>query len=289
MTAQRLQGQLLVLAAAALWGATGTTQALAPAGAQPLAIGAVRLAIGGVTLLLLAATRGRLRERAGWPLLPTLVAAASMAAYQLCFFAGVARTGVAVGTMIAIGSAPVLAGALGVVLLRERPTPRWFVATLLAVGGCLLLGLATGGVRGEAVGMVLALGAGLAYALYAVVSKKLLARLHPDAVVGVVFVLGALLLAPLLFWVDLRWLLAPRGLAAALVLGLLSTALAYTLYARGLTQIPVADAVTLSLAEPLVAGLLGVLLLGERLTPLAWVGVGCLFLGLLWLTLGRRV
>ncbi|MBX3015820.1 MAG: EamA family transporter, partial [Caldilineaceae bacterium] len=107
-----MRGQLLVLAATVCWGTTGTAQAFAPPNTHPLAIGAVRLAIGGVTLVLLAALRGRLRQRQGWPAGATLAAAASMALYQLCFFTGVARTGVAVGTMVAIGSAPILAGAL---------------------------------------------------------------------------------------------------------------------------------------------------------------------------------
>lgn len=280
-------GQLLVLAATVFWGTTGTAQAFAPPGTHPLAIGAIRLAIGGVTLLLVALLRGLLREQQGWPKGATLAAAASMALYQLCFFTGVARTGVAIGTMVAIGSSPILAGALGLWLRQERPSGRWYSATLLAVVGCILLGMSSGEVQGDGLGILLALGAGLAYALYAVTSKGLLERHHPDAVVGVVFVLGAVMLAPLLFWVDLRWLATVRGLAVAMELGLLATAAAYTLYARGLTRIPVATAVTLSLGEPLIATMLAVGLLGERLPAVAWGGVALLFAGLLWLSSER--
>lgn len=280
-------GRLLVLAATLFWGTTGTAQAFAPPDAHPLAIGAIRLAIGGMTLLLVALLRGRLNWNGGWPIAATLAAGASMAFYQICFFSGVARTGVAIGTMVAIGSAPILAGLLGLWLRGEKPTRRWVGATLLAVIGCILLGVTTGDLQGDGWGIVLALGAGLAYALYAVTSKGLLERQHPDAVVGVVFVVGAILLAPLLFFVDLRWLAAPRGLLVALELGLLATAAAYTLYARGLTRIPVATAVTLSLGEPLVATLLAVSLLGETLPPLAWGGVALLFAGLFWLSSGR--
>jgi len=280
-------GRLLVLAATLFWGTTGTAQAFAPPNAHPLAIGAIRLAIGGVTLLLVALLRGRLHRSRSWPIPATLAAGASMAFYQLCFFNGVARTGVAIGTMVAIGSAPILAGLLALWLRQEKPTRRWVGATLLAVIGCVLLGVTTGDRQGDGWGIILALGAGLAYALYAVTSKGILERQHPDAVVGVVFLVGAIILSPLLFFVDLRWLAAPRGLLVALELGLLATAAAYTLYARGLTRIPVATAVTLSLGEPMVATLLAVGLLGEVLTPLAWVGVALLFVGLLWLSSAR--
>jgi DME family drug/metabolite transporter len=68
-------------------------------------------------------------------------------------------------------------------------------------------------------------------------------------------------------------------------LGLVTTALAYILFARGLNRILAATAVTLSLAEPLTAGLLGVIVVGEQLTTLAVVGIGLLIAGLAWLTL----
>ncbi len=88
----------------------------------------------------------------------------------------------------------------------------------------------------------------------------------PDAVTAVAFFGGALLLAPLLFFVDLAWLAQPRGVLVALQLGLVATALAYMLYIRGLMSLPTATAVTLALAEPLTAATLGVLVLGEQLT-----------------------
>jgi DME family drug/metabolite transporter len=105
---------------------------------------------------------------------------------------------------------------------------------------------------------------------------------------AVVFCLGAVLLAPLLFVADLSWLAQPRGLAVALHLGLVATAAAYALFARGLMAIPVAAAVTLSLAEPLTAGTLGVVLLGEQLTTSAVLGIGLIFGGLVLLSLGGR-
>jgi drug/metabolite transporter, DME family len=281
-------GPWLVLAAAVLWGTTGTAQALAPAGTPPAAVGAVRLAVGGVALLVLAAGRGALCGGQRWPAGVTALAAGSMAAYQPFFFAAVARTGVAVGTVVAIGSAPILAGMLAFLVRRERLQRTWLPATALAVGGCTLLIGAGDSMSVDALGVVLALGAGLAYAIYAVSSKGLLEDRPPDAVMAVVFCLGALALSPLLFVVDLRWLMQLRGLAVALHLGVVATAIAYALFARGLRAVPVATAVTLSLAEPLTATALGVILLGERLTAPATLGSGLLLGGLALLALETR-
>lgn len=62
----------------------------------------------------------------------------AVAAYQACFFFGVARTGVAVGTVVALGIAPLATGLLGL-LLGERPDRRWTLATVGAVAGVVLL------------------------------------------------------------------------------------------------------------------------------------------------------
>lgn len=74
-------------------------QPIAPDGATPAAIGAVRLIVGGLTLVIWVFARGSFRDCFSLPIRPTLVADGGVAAYQLFFFAGVARTGVAVGRL----------------------------------------------------------------------------------------------------------------------------------------------------------------------------------------------
>ena len=284
----RQRGSWYVIAAAMLWGTTGTAQALAPDGAQPVIVGTVRLVVGGIALMAFALMRGVLRDGKRWSIWPTLLAALSMAAYQLFFFAGVAKTGVVVGTMVGIGSAPIMTGLLGYLVLGERPGRKWGMATALAVFGCGLLVASGGSIHIDILGILLALGAGLSYAIFTLVSKELLEDHPPEAVMAVAFFLGAVLLFPLFFRADLVWLFQPRGLVIGLWLGFVTVAVAYTLFARGLKLVPVATAGTLTLAEPLTAATLGVFLLGERITPLAFLGIVLIFTGLVILTLKRN-
>jgi DME family drug/metabolite transporter len=284
----RHNGVWLVLAAAVLWGTTGTAQALAPDGAGPAAIGVARQAVGGAALLVFALSRRAFARSRHWPIRTVLIAAACMAAYQLFFFAGVARTGVAVGTIVGIGSAPILAGAIGFLALGERPGRRWAVATLLAIAGCGLLIAAGRSIHVDPTGLLLATGAGASYASFTVASKDLLEHNPPEAVMAVIFCLGALLLTPLFFTADFSWLAQPGGLGVTLHLGLVTVALAYSLFARGLSQVPVATAATLTLAEPFTAGTLGVFLLGERLTFVAGFGILLIFTGLVLVSVRQR-
>lgn len=280
----RKRGYWFVFLAACLWGTNGTAQALAPEAAQPLIIGTLRIALGGLTLLAVAGLRGTLRDGQRWLFWPTLFGALSMAAYQLFFFAGVERTGVAVGTIVGIGSTPILAGPIGYLVRGEKPSRRWMAATLLGVIGCTLLILVGESIKLDLLGIFLAICAGGSYAVFATASKGLLEKHAPEAVMAVTFSLGALFVLPLLFGARLSWLAQPNGLLVILHLGVVTAALAYILFAHGLQRVPVATAATLTLAEPLTAGLLGFFFLREPLTLPALLGIVLIFAGLVVLS-----
>lgn len=275
----------MVVLAAMMWGTTGTARALAPSDASPVAVGAVRIAVGGTVLVLLALARGTLRAR--WPLWPSAAAAVGVALYQLAFFEGVARAGVAVGTIVGIGSAPVFAGLIAAIVLRERPGTRWLVATALAIVGVTLLAAPQRGAGLEPLALLLPLAAGATYAIYATATKVLLRDHDAVAVAALAFGGGALLLAPVLVTADLGWVAHPAGVLVALELGLVATALAYVLFMRGLARLPVSWGATLSLAEPLTAAVLGRVVLGEILSGEQLVGAALVAAGLVALAIAR--
>ena len=95
------------------------------------------------------------------------------------------------------------------------------------------------------------------------------------------------MLSPALLRVEPQWLLQPESLAVVLHLGLATMALSYWLFARGLQTVAVGSAVTLSLAEPMTAALLGIFVLGEILNLQAAGGILLIFSGLAVLVLRR--
>jgi drug/metabolite transporter, DME family len=107
-------------------------------------------------------------------------------------------------------------------------------------------------------------------------------------VLGAMFGAAGLAVLPLLLADGTGWLGTWRGAAVALHLAACTTFLAYRLFGRGLRSTPAQVATTLTLAEPAVATLLGVAILGQRLPALSWCGLAVLAAGLACLAVPRR-
>lgn len=285
-----------VLVAALCFATTGTSRALAGVDADALSIGAARVLIGGALLGVIAlVSRARrtaspaavdsLPVRRGVPaLVIVLVGAAGVLAYQPTFFSGTGLNGVAVGTAVALGSAPIVTGVLDSVLRRRRPSLRWSVATAVAIVGVVLVS----GVFGDGsaaptslLGVAASVGAGASYALYAIASKMLLERdWTAPAAMGAVFGTAAVLSVPVLVSTSTAWLGTANGLALALWLGVVTVTIAYLLFGAGLRGLSPATVSTLTLAEPLAATVLGLVVLHEQLSAASVAGLIVIAAGL---------
>lgn len=277
----------LVLTGAALFGTAGTAAALAPAGASPAALGTLRLIVGAVILAALLPLLGGhwrsmtslLRRRAIW------IMAVTSAAYQPLFFGAVDRSGVALSTLLTVGAAPVFSGLLGRAVLRQPLTRAWVSATAIAVTGLILRSWGELEV-GDILGIAMALAAGFAIACYVVAAKGELDRgAHSVELPAAAYLIGSILLIPVLVTQPLEWVASPSGLAVVIYLGAITMSVANVSVIMGLRGMPSGPASTLLLADPLTATMLGVLLLDESLS---WIGAVGLILVLIGLVLQAR-
>lgn len=262
--------------------------------AGPLLVGWMRLAVAAPCLLAtawLASARPAPRPtfaRADWPVLGAVGAA--MAAYQLFYFWAVTLTGVAVAALLAICSAPMLIALLAALVLGERLTTVMRLSLVLAVAGTALLVVGPRGLGQIAGrfggGALLALGAGLSYAVYAVGTKRLLERVPPLPLAAATFGLAAVLISPAL--VAAGPIRAPLAETWPLLvyLGVVPTAVAYVLFTAGLRRVPATAAGIVSLLEPLTATTLGVAVFGESLGALGVLGAALLLGALVLLVAG---
>jgi DME family drug/metabolite transporter len=260
--------------------------------ASPLFVGFSRLAVAAPILLIAAWSTGgfgqwRWRKEGR----VCLVLGACMAAYQIGYFWAVPHAGVAVTALVTICSSPLFIVGLAASYLGERPTPRLYAALALGIVGTGLLAIEPRGIDADngsfLLGVVLALGAGFSYALYAVVTKARLAQLAPLPLAAVSFTAAAFFLSPaLLVEPELTQTLA-RGWHWLLYLGAVPTGIAYALYNTGLRHTPATVAGIVVLLEPLTATLIGVLGFGERMGVMGSFGA-ILLLGAIALLTFRR-
>jgi drug/metabolite transporter, DME family len=287
--AQQTIGALFCLFAAIAWGTTGTAATFAP-GVSPLAVGAAAMGIGGALQALIAykgiwAHRAALRrERTA-----LLVGAVSVAIYPLAFYASMRLAGVTVGTVVSIGSAPLISALIEYALDGRRLTVRWAIGAAIGLGGIALLSLSEGG-HGTAsnvpLGAFLGLVAGGTYALYSWTAQRMMRRdLPPRVAMGATFGLGGLLLLPVLLITGASFLDSAGNLAVGLYMALVPMFLGYLAFGAGLARVPASMATTITLFEPVVAAVLAVYVVGESLPALGWLGVALIVICLLWTTL----
>lgn len=293
---------IFVLLAAVLFGTTGTAQALGAPGVDALSLGSARIVVGGTALAVVAFL---LSQRAGRSIaiqtqldrrrtiVAVLVGAAGVVAYQPAFFLGTERNGVAIGTLVALGSAPLATGLLTWAMNRRFPGIRWCIATAVAVLGLFLLAGAAGTPVGAAgvdvLGLLSSLAAGVSYAVYAVMSKRLLeSGWRSASAMGAVFGTAALVSLALLATTDTSWLITWPGGLTVLWLGLITVCAGYLLFAAGLRELSAPTVSTLTLAEPLTAAVFGLVLLGETLSVSSSVGLAAIALGILIIVTAPR-
>jgi DME family drug/metabolite transporter len=284
--AEARRGLLLIILTALLWGTIGVaTRALYEmSDTNPLTVGFFRLAFA-VPVLFLACWKVMGRPFFVVPrrdLGLMLLLGAAMALYQASYFAAIAQMGVTIAVLVALCSAPVLVALLSMVLLGERLTGRVLVALVCAVGGtALLVGAPSSGAgiqQANLIGLLLALGAGLSYAVVTLCSRTLAGRYHPLQPITVGIAAGSLMLLPFALAAGLVLSYPPAGWALLIHLGVLPTALGYLLFLSGLRTTTATAASIATLLEPLTSAALAWMVFQERLGPLGILG-GLLLLG----------
>lgn len=291
MTNNARGGVVAVLAAAFLWGTTGTAATFAP-GVGPLAMGAAALGIGGMLQAVIALPALRRARSALWSNRATVLSGAvAVAVYPLAFYSSMHLAGVAVGTVVSLGSAPIAAGILERVVEGRPLRGWWLIAAALGTAGSAVLCVAKMGDAPEAVlptvlGVLLGLIAGATYAAYSWSVRRLIAGgIGRAPAMGAVFGIGGLALVPVLLVTGAPLLASTQAFAVAAYMALVPMFCGYVLFGYGLSQVSASIATTLTLAEPAVAAVLAVVIVGERLPVLGWLGIAGIGISLVVLTL----
>ena len=283
-------GATLVIGAASLWGSLGLFGRLAfERGATPLEVGSVRAALAFVGVLPLALLRpAALRVRRADLLLVTGYGVIGVGFFYYIYLVAVDRLPLAVAAAL-LYTAPAFVVAIAWLLRWEPVRPaRLLPLAMVLIGAFLVTGAfrALGGAGVDAIGAAAGVASGSAYALYTVLGKRIRARYDVLSTIFFAYGVGAVVLA----LIEPPWAVMVRHESARgilLLMGLGPTLLAALLFYGGLRHLEASTASMLATIEPVVAALLGLAWLGERIT---WaIGAGAaLIIGAALLVAPRR-
>jgi drug/metabolite transporter (DMT)-like permease len=292
MKSRAAQGYLLVAGAFLIMGLIGVLVDWATAPESALLV--IRFATAGIVL---GAVFARRRPLAGagapgvWPrlLLMGLVDALAL----LLFFVAIRGTSVAIGMFLQF-LAPVWVALIAPRVFRTRTEGILYPALGLALAGLVVILAPSllGESRGlTAWGVAAGLTAGVSYAVFQLVVKDLTKRVSAITIVFTEAWLDMLILLPLALWqtVGSGYHLTTRDLVAGVILGVVCTALAYTMWTFGMGLIKVQHSSILGYLEPVSAPLYALLLLGQEIS--AWTIIGGALIvaaGLLVVLLGEH-
>ncbi len=158
--------------------------------------------------------------------------------------------------------------------------------------GKIVGGESIGGVS-VPLGAILGLIGGLTYALYSWSARKMMLQgTRSSVAMGATFGLGGLLLMPVLVVSGGPFLASWTNAAVGIYMAAVPMFLGYVSFGYGLARVQASMATVLTLLEPVVAAVLAVLIVGERLPTLGWVGValviGCLAIITIPVSLGKK-
>ena len=274
----QIVGFLAVGTAASIWGTLGLfAKILYAEGVSFEALVAVRASLGWTAMLLFVLLRrgaGSLRvARRDLLFLFPLGILGIGAFYWLYFFTVREST---VGTAaILLYSSPAFVALLAWIFLKETLGLLRLLALTLTFGGIFLVvgGYDPGTLEVSPLVLTAGLLSGLTYGLYSIFGKPMAGHLEPAVILSYALGFGSLLLvlAALPTFYTLVGL-SSRSYALLFMLAVVHTALAFGLYTVGLKRLDAGQAAIVATVEPVVAGAIGVVLLGEKLTALKVIG-----------------
>lgn len=139
----------------------------------------------------------------------------------------------------------------------------------------------------NAVGLGLCLAAGLAYASYTIVSKHLVGIATPEIATFFVFTTAAVIAIPVAALASDTFSATSATWVMVSYLGVVATGISFLLFNHALRRVSAATCVTLSLAEPVTAFVLAILVVGEHPRAAAFWGLGLVVAGLLLVVWGE--
>lgn len=283
---------LLLLALATCWGASYTFIRIGVATIPPVTLIAARTLIAGLVLLVIIRWRGLNlpRDAATWKRF--LIQSCLNSAIPFTLIAWAEQTVDAGLATILNSTTPIFAFLIAAFLLRSEPlTGRKLFGVITGMAGiCLIIGLdALHGMGRQLLPQLAVVAASICYACAALFGRNF-KGLDPMMPAAGSLLCGAALLIPASLIVEHPWQIAPSTASILALLGLsvVSTALAFSIYFRLIQTLGSVGTTAQAYLRVPIGVTIGVVFLGEPVSPTAAIGLVCVVAGVMAMTIAPR-
>jgi DME family drug/metabolite transporter len=227
-------------------------------------------------------------------------------------------SGVAVGTVISLASAPFFAAIVERLISKKLVSLKWMVSFAIGILGIVLLTMgkiqepsantisantiSANTISANTIsanttlinitfieqyaGIFLGLLAGLTYAVYSWSARNMIDKgIHAKSAMAGMFGFAAILLLPTLAFTDSHLFSSFNNASVAIYMAVVPMFLGYLMFGYGLKQVEASTATLLTMLEPIVATILAIVILGEKFVFAGWLGMGLILVCLLLQTL----
>lgn len=290
--AERRLGHLYLTLAMVTVGSTVIASKLMAAGLPPFTATALRFAMAlplfGLIVLATRTPWPKL-DRGAWGLLVVQAGAGSVG-YTTLLITGLTMTSAADAGVI-IGTLPVVASLIAILVLREKPNLRLLAAVALATTGVLVVSW-PGGDAGSssALGNALILGAVLCEGLFILLNKRLATPIAPLMQSTLMTGLGLVVAAVPTLAFEQPFALAPdrTALIATAYYAAIPTVAGFLLWYAGAARVSGSEASLFTAVAPVSAVLMAAVVLGEPVTPAHAAGTACVLVAVIGVALTPR-
>ncbi len=277
---------ILIAAMVFFWSANYIVGKIALREFPPLLLAGLRICLAGLFMLPAYALR---KGAASWSMrdLPMLIYLGlfGVTLNQLFFIIGLSRTSVVHSALI-IAMTPIFVLVIAALIKQEQITVRKAAGMLIAVIGVGILNALPAstapGASPTLLGDLFVFLAGVTFAMFTVLSKKISLRHSSITVNTFAYVSGTLALAPLVIWQSCSFsyrMVSPAGWSSLVYMALFPSVICYLIYYYALSHISASRVSAFSYLQPVVATFLAALTLGERVTLPLVAGGAVIFSG----------
>lgn len=198
---------------------------------------------------------------------------------------------VTIGTVVSIGSAPILSALIEYISRDFCLTKQWVIGAALGILGIILLAFSKDNSTATqyehtTIGILLGLIARFTYALYSWSARQLMLKgISTKSAMGATFGCGGILLIPVMLLTGAALFDSLTNIVVCIYMALIPMFMGYLCYGYGLSKISASSAITISLLEPVIAAILAMLIIGEQISLVRWLGIILILICFIFITL----